>query len=259
MNNKKISIIIKSNCDISAIASLLQQNNNSWECFIINNSIQNIDQFIANDNRFKILADIKEAINHSTGDYIMFIDSHDIMTNDSVDNILHAIQFTNSDIIKVGLNTSYEERPETTNIKCKIQYIFKKDVILDYVFNDISVFCFKKDMISTLDVTQSEHCLLNCALLKAKDMVLAQRACIIKQQHLDIPVEDIINNYEQNHQNTSELFWKKYFRKVTPQIISQTVKNNDKKSFITFCHKIPLRLIPLRYRIMCYILKKTNK
>ena len=198
-------------------------------------------------------------MNHSTGDYVLFIDSHDILLDDAIDSILHAIQFTNADIIKLDSKLLKENMPESTDIKGKIKYIFNKNIILDYVFNDLSEFCVKKAIVSKIDTNQPDNALLLDILSKAKDMALSQKTCIIKQQCLDIPVKDIVYNYEKKHQKLPEAFWKQYFKNVTPKIISQTVKNNDKASFITFCHNIPLYLIPLRYRIMCYILKQTNK
>lgn len=141
MNHKKISIIIRSNCDISAITSLMQQNNNSWECYVVNNIIQNIEQFILNDNRFKILNNEQEAIKLSCGDYILFIDSSDILVNDAIDNILHTIQFTNADVIKFDSKLLKGDLPESADTKCKIKYIFNKNTVLNYAFNDLSEFC----------------------------------------------------------------------------------------------------------------------
>ncbi len=261
MNEKKISIIVKSNCDISAITSLMQQTNNYWECFIANNTIKNIEQYIINDKRFKILNNetIKEAISRSSGDYILFIDAQDILTNNAVDNILRIINFTNADIIKFESKLLPEEIPNNPDTKCMFKYIFKKENIMDYVWDNLSEFCFKKDIVSMIDPKQSEHAFLIQTLANAKDMAVTKKTFIIKKQNASISTTDIICNYEQNNKKLSKSFWKEYFKEITPKIVSQTVKNNDKSSFISFCHNIPLYLIPLRYRIICYILKKTNK
>ena len=265
MNNKKISIIIKTNCNISAISSLLQQNNYDWECFIINNSIKNIEQYIINDARFKIINDknnmdaINKAIQNSTGDYILFMDPDDILLNDAIDNILHMIDFTNADIIKYKSQLLSENIPDTNERRCIFEYVFKKNIIMDYIFNNLSEFCFKKDIVVDTYKNENEHAFLTDALLKSKDMALTKQTYLIKQTNSNLLIKDIIDNYEKNHQKTSNQFWKQYFKKLTPQIVSFSVKNNDKKSFITFCKKIPLRFIPLRYRIICYIFKKTNK
>ena len=96
-------------------------------------------------------------------------------------------------------------------------------------------------------------------LSNAKDMALTKKTCIIKQHAYDLYINDVIENYKENHDKLSYDFWVKYFKQISQQIIMNTIRNNDKLSFIRFCNEIPLKLIPWRYRIMCYILKKTNK
>ena len=90
-------------------------------------------------------------------------------------------------------------------------------------------------------------------------MALTKKTCIIKQHAYDLYINDVIENYKENHDKLSYDFWVKYFKQISQQIIMQAIRNNDKQSFIRFCNEIPLKLIPWRYRIMCYILKKTNK
>ena len=126
-----------------------------------------------------------------------------------------------------------------------------------HVFDSLSEFCLKKDIINKK--IQSEHTFLTDALIKSKDMAATTEICIKQQYTNRINAADIIDNFNKNYNKLPDKFWKTYFRKVTPYIIAQTVKTNDKKTFITFCKQIPLQLIPLRYRIICYILKKTNK
>ncbi len=265
MNNKKVSIIIKSNRDVSAISSLLQQNNNNWECFLVNNSVKNIEQYVINDNRFKILNyennlnAINEAIKRSKGQYIVFIDSNDILLNDAINNILCMIDFTDADIIKYNSQLLSESLPEVSDRKCIFKYIFNKETILDCAFDNISEFCLKKEIISEIDAVQSVSSFLTTALSTAKDMALTKQTYLIKQNYPNISIDDVIDNYKNNYNKISKNFWIKYFKCITPIVISETVKTNDKKSFLKFCTSIPLQFIPLRYRIMCYILKKTNK
>lgn len=257
MNDKKVSIIIKSNYDISAVASLLQQNNNSWECFVVNNTVKNIEQYIINDNRFFIFKDIQSAIQSAHGEYILFIDSDDILVSDAIDNILHMIEFTNADIIKFNSDNTSDTLPEASDRKCRFKYVFNKDSVTEYAFNNLSEFCFKKNIIHT--PINNEHSFLIDILSNAKDLTFTSKTCVVKQNTHNISVDDIIDNYNNNNQKLSNSFWKKYFQNITPQIIKHTIKNNDKKAFLNFCKSIPLQFIPLRYRIMCYILKKTNK
>lgn len=263
MNDIKISIIIKSNCDISAITSLLQQTNNAWECFVVNNTIKNIDQFIINDNRFKIVNDtttndiIKNIIAKASGNYILLINSDDILTPDAIDNLLHMIYFTNADIIKFNSRILSDDVPNISDKKCRFKYIFNKHNIMDYAFSDLSEICIKKDIIH--EFSKSEHAFVTNILSNAKDMALTKKTCIIKQRAYNLYINDVIENYKENHDKLSYDFWVKYFKQISQQIIINTIRNNDKLSFIRFCNEIPLKLIPWRYRIMCYILKKTNK
>lgn len=257
MNERKISIIIKSNYDISAVASLLQQSNSSWECFVINNTVKNIEQYIINDNRFFIFNDLGTAIQSAHGEYILLVDSNDILVADAIDNILHMIEFTNADIIKFNSGVISDTVPESSDKKCHFKYVFNKDSLMEYVFNNLSEFCFKKNIIKTL--TNNEHSFLVNILSNAKDLTFTNRTYIIKQTIHNVSVDDIIDNYNNNRTKLSDIFWKKYFQNITPQIIKNSIQTDDKKSFIKFCKTIPLQFIPLRYRIMCYILKKTNK
>lgn len=265
MNDKKISIIIPSNDTIYAIASLVQQNNNLWECFIINNSVKDIEQYIINDHRFKLLKDtkkndpIKTAIHNAKGEYILFVNSTNILVNDAIDNILHIIDFTNADIIKFNSQTEKTPNTEDNDNKCEFNYIPNKNKLIDYIYDNICEFCFKKDIVSDIDMHQSAHTMLTSLLLRATDMSVTQKICLIRQNNNNLSVSDVIDNYINNHDKLPKIFWKKYFKNVTPQIVSQTTKSNDKKSFINFCSKIPLNLIPLRYRFICYILRQTNE
>ena len=113
-----------------------------------------------------------------------------------------------------------------------------------------------KEMESNIDLVEN---MINTILSNAKDLTFTNRTYIIKQTIHNVSVDDIIDNYNNNNTKLSDIFWKKYFQNITPQIIKNSIQTDDKKSFIKFCKTIPLQFIPLRYRIMCYILKKTNK
>ena len=258
----KITFIIPQNYDISAITSLLQCNNDSWECFIINNSVKNFDQYIIGNKQFKILNDssnqniLYDAINRASGEYILILDAKDIVVSDIIDAIDYVSDFTNSDIIKFESKQEYISTNKTIKQKYKFKYICNKKVLTNYVFNLLSEFCFKKDFIKNINIV-NHHSLLTRALATGKDMTIVQKNCVICQQTLNI--NDIIDNYKTNHDILSKDFWKNYFKTLTPNVVKYAIKNNDKTNFINFCKQIPLNLIPLRYRLICYILKKTNK
>lgn len=264
MNDTKLTIIIAQNYDISAITSLLQCNDNSWECFIINNSVKNIDKYIIDNKQFKILNGssnlniINDAINRASGDYILILDAKDIVISDIIDVISYISDFTNSDIIKFESKQEYVSTDKTTKNKYKFKYIFNKQILTDYISNPLSEFCFKKNVIQDINFTNSIS-FLTGALSTAKDMTITRKTCVIHQQSDILTINDIIDNYKINHDKLSYDFWKNYFKTITPNIIRYAIKNNDKNNFIIFCKQIPLNLIPLRYRLMCYILKKTNK
>lgn len=263
MKNVKISVIIKSNFDISAINSLLRQNVDQWECFIINNNIKNINSYIADDSRFHIIDDntnpniVYDTIKKANGEYILLISADDILMSNAIYYILHIINFTNADIIKFNSSPLSESVPDTSNKVYRFKYIFNKGNLLEYIFSNISEFCFKKEIIT--NPIQSEHAFLINAVTNAKDVAMTKDTCIMRQQQYNLSVSDVIENYEYNHVKLQKDFWKQYFQYVTPQIIKQTIVDNDKKSFINFCRKIPLELIPLRYRIMCYMLMKSGE
>lgn len=253
---KRISIIINTNHDISAILSLLQQNTNSWECIILNNLVKDIDKYINKDSRFKIInkSDIKDAVKSAKGEYILFANSDDIFVSEAISNILHIINFTDADIIKFNCGKTCKNDLTDNGKMCPFKYIFNKNDIMNYAFNSLSEFCFKKELISV-----SDKILLTTFLISAKDMASTDKTCILRHNDYIISTRDAIDNYKNNRTKAPLYFWKKYFNIITPKIIKQNVRINDKKSFIEFCNNIPMRLIPWRYRIICYILKKTNK
>lgn len=252
MNNVKITIIIKSDNYVSAIDSLLRQDIDNFECFIINNE----KGFKSPDTRFKT-KNINDVIKDANGDYILFLKSNNILIPDTIKNISRVIDFTNADIIK--FNSDYAETDVNSNEKNSFRYMFNKGNIIDYISDSLSEFCFKKDIIKNIDLNLSEHTFLIDALLKAKDITIIDKKFLINKKEDNLCVQNIIENYKINKNNLSKNFWKTYFKITTPKIVLQTINMNDKKSFVEFCHQIPLCLIPLRYRIICYILKKTNK
>ncbi len=259
MNKPKITIIINQNNDLPAISSVLKNAGDASECFVINNSVRNIEQYLEN-KKIKILNDISidEAINLASGEYILLLNANDILTSDTIDNISYMIDFTDADIIKYNSLKPSNQNEIPTDKKCIFQYVFNKQNIIDYVFNSISEFCFKKDVIKNLDFS-NQHSFITRALSVAKDMAVTKHNCIICQNNNILTPTDIIKNYNYNHDRLPEVFWKKYFKITTAQVIRQTIKNDDRKTFFGFCNQIPLKLIPLQYRFICYIFKKTNK
>ena len=242
--------------------SILQQNNTSWECFILNNSIKNIEQYIINDKRFTIIntdTALDTIIQKAKGKYISFINASDILIVDTVDNILYTTDLTDSDIIKTPSELLSRAKSYDPDRKCKFKYIFNKNEITQYIFDDLSEFCFKKEILLKTATGQSCRALLTNALLNAKDMTTIENTCILKQRQPEVSVNDIIETYTNNKEKLSQNFWRKYFKQITPTLIANMAKTNNKVDFLKFCRQIPLSLIPLRYRIMCYILKKTNK
>ena len=260
MVHNKITVIIKNCHDISAIAALLKQNSNSWECFIVDNTIKDIEKHINIDNRFSFVNGkdaIDRAIANANGEYILFINSNDILVANAIDNILNMIYMTNADVVNFKSVLLSDAGIEESDTKCRFKYICNHDEMMQYVFNNICEFCFKKNLVH--EMPNFEHTFLTGALVDAKDMVATKSNLLISQGSQYISVKDICNNYKSNHEKLPEKFWRKYFKTKISKIIASTVNANDKNLFLEFCRTVPLRLIPLRYRIFCYILKKTNK
>lgn len=260
MKRKKFSIIIKNVDNISAISSLDQNKFNKcdFEYLIVNNNIKNIDKYIANNNKFHVLSNtnIANAISKISGDYVMIINSCDIFVSTVFDNILKAIEMCDADIIHFN-SCQYNQN---TNSNDPLDYIFNKTDIMNFAFNYLSEFCFKRDILTT--TFSSDRVILINALLNTQNMVNYSQNYLITKKHDYIdPNEyiDIIDNYFVMKKYASEKFWKKYFYNLIPKMIQTMVKSNDKEKFFIAVKKTPWKFIPWRYKIIFWVFKMVAK
>ena len=122
-----ISIIIpnynKSNYIVESIDSIKEQTSNNWECIIIDdcstdNSVLTIKSAIKNDDRFRLYINNKNrggafsrniGIKKSSGKYIVFLDSDDILDKNCIQNRFNKISTSNKlDFLVFPMNTFYQ-------------------------------------------------------------------------------------------------------------------------------------------------------
>ena len=261
--NKIISIVIKNANDILAIESLKQQNFKGWECFLINNSVENINEHIATDSRFHLLKtnNINDAIQLANGNYIIIINADDVFIPSALDYIYHMIYLTDADIINFK-SKQLDTSNGIKNSKPDFNYICQKHYILEHVFDDLSCFCIKNDVICKTQDFSSDHLIVFDALKNAKDMTITVQTYLLKKTQHQIVQESfeyikIIDNFLNNKNEFSPDFWKKYFATIMPDLVIKT--KQTKKTFIALCKKIPLKLIPLKYRLTLFIMRIINR
>ena len=122
-----ISIIIpnynKSNYIVESIDSIKEQTSNNWECIIIDdcstdNSVLTIKSVIKNDDRFRLYINNKNrggafsrniGIKKSSGKYIVFLDSDDILNKNCIQYRFNKISTSNKlDFLVFPMNTFYQ-------------------------------------------------------------------------------------------------------------------------------------------------------
>ncbi|SFF74363.1 Glycosyltransferase involved in cell wall bisynthesis [Salegentibacter agarivorans] len=114
---RKVSIIIpnfnRAHLILETLQSVVNQNYTNWECVIVDdgstdNSLQVIQDFIYNDDRFTLLkrplsrrkganACRNYGFEKSDGYYVQWFDSDDIMTIDHIEKLVSAIEINNVD------------------------------------------------------------------------------------------------------------------------------------------------------------------
>lgn len=167
MPNPKYSIIVPvynaaqylSKC----ITSVIEQKNTNWELIIVDdgskdNSLAIAKEFELKDNRIKVFHTDNHGVSsarntgldNSTGEYIVFIDSDDIV----LDTYLSNFEISDSDCIVTGINVDYKGKINAEQPESLIE-IFSKDFgVAINNFSDKSYFrgpcakAFKREIIS---------------------------------------------------------------------------------------------------------------
>lgn len=272
MNRPFFTIIIKKTTSVTAIDALFKQSFSDWECIIANNNIENIEQYIANDSRFKILPhqsdDIYENVNRAievcNGKYFIIINSDDVFTPKSLTDISRMATLTDAEIIKYETMTVQSvSGVEMDEQQYTFNYIIRKKIILESAFGNLSGFCFKNHIMQSEKIHSPEHIFILNKLIEAHAITRTNQIYVLSLKNIDNTTSDdyvnIVKNYISHADNIDDAFWKKYFYSIMPKLIITMVTNHERDKFIYVCHNVPLRFIPHRYRFMIFLLKITHK
>ncbi len=144
-DNKQLSIIIPNfNSEIyleETLQSIQNQTNPKWECIIVDDgssdsSPQIAKSYCEKDNRFKLLYRNREpkgesscrniGIENAQFDYVMFIDSDDLLVSDCVENRINNMQ-KNTDLLIHGTDYYYQDgtRKQIRTLKEGNDYLSK--------------------------------------------------------------------------------------------------------------------------------------
>lgn len=243
MNDTKFSIIITKADYSQKTDYAFDQVFKNFEYFFIDNNAKTIN----------------DTISKATGDYIIFINSEDTFIPNALANIARMIYLTNSDLIKFGKTNNLNQT--TSNVHARdFQYLFLKNDIMEYAFSDLSEFCIKKDIVKNLDFNLPRHILTLNVLMSAKDITQTDDIYIYSRRPAPLISETdeyihIADWYLKNSNISNEQFWKKYFMTIIPLMVKDTTIQNNKDVFNNVIKKIPLRLIPLKYKFIFFIMK----
>ena len=130
------------------IDSIINQSYKNLEIFLVDdgspdNTGQICDDYAVKDNRVKVihktnggLSDARNAaINAAIGDYILFIDSDDIVAENHVEHLYNMIRKTNSDIAIDIIQPFYEgSEPIIDTLQGKQEAVYNADEILKKMF-----------------------------------------------------------------------------------------------------------------------------
>lgn len=169
MENKKVSIIVPVyNVELyieDCLNSLLNQTYSNYEIILINdgstdNSIEICSKY--NDQKIKIFNQNNKGvsiarnvgISLATGQYIMFVDADDIVSENYIENLITSIEETNTDMVVCGYTkektelvnkrNSQEIKGEIINANTMLENMMENNLQEGYLWNKI----FKKSIIS---------------------------------------------------------------------------------------------------------------
>lgn len=259
-----ITVIIKNSHDVSAITSLLNQEFKNWQCIIINNKNPKALELTDQDARFTFVdGDINDAIELVTGYFVMIINSNEILHKNAFFHITRMCALTNADVSKYTTD-KISKMPALYDQKerSKFKYIFKKSEIIPHAFDSLSEFCFKTDFIKNQKFEKSESVFVSNLLINANTMAITPQICLYTPSvHalLAKDYRDLVDNFKVIHNDYSDAIWHKYFRAMIPGFIARTTKNDDRETFVYCCKNTPLKYVPLKYRIIFFILKITSR
>ena len=169
MENKKVSIIVPVyNVELyieDCLNSLLNQTYSNYEIILINdgstdNSIEICSKY--NDQKIKIFNQNNKGvsiarnvgISLATGQYIMFVDADDMVSEKYIENLIKSIEETNTDMVVCGYTkekaelvnkkNSQEIKGEIINANTMLENMMENNLQEGYLWNKI----FKKSIIN---------------------------------------------------------------------------------------------------------------
>ena len=160
------TIIIKDTDSLVAIDAIKRQNWNNYECFITNNSLPGLEQYIGLDSHFCIVENkyenkyenINAAIERANGEYFIILNSNDALIPNSLSDISRIANLTDSKIIKYGaLYSKNVSEISLDEQQCVFNYLIRRNVIMESVFDNLSAFCFARNIIKKHPLFAPEH------------------------------------------------------------------------------------------------------
>ena len=261
MKDVFFTIIIKDTDNLAALDAVKRQSWNNYECFITHNHIKDLEKYIADDKRFHIVNfDLNTVLEQACGRYFIIINSDDILTPDALQNISKIAQLTDAPIIKY--NTAHTKGGAALSLdeqKFVFNYLIRHDLIMQSVFHSLSGFCFARDIIQSHKINSSEHVFIMNMLKDVKSIAKTENIYLLQlaqaKKHTSVEYIEIIDTYKKIEKEFSNYFWHTYFQKIIPDLIMTTVSEHRRDAFVQCCKKIPLKFIPLKYKIMFFIMR----
>ncbi len=262
------TIIIKDSDNLAALDAVNRQNWNNYECFIVNNSIKDLEKYIVSNNRFHIIENksddkyknINTAIEQGNGEYFIILNSSDILTQNSLADISRIANLTDAQIIEY--NTMYVQNVSGVSLdeqQCIFNYLIRRKIIMESVFDSMSAFCFSHSIIKKQILNLPEHVFIMNLLKDTPSIAKTNNTYLLQlAEHNKIKSEEyikIVDNYKKIENEFDNNFWRNYFKKIIPGLMMATVSEKRRDAFVYCCKNIPLKFIPLKYRFMFSVMK----
>lgn len=262
------TIIIKDTDSLVAIDAIKRQNWNNYECFITNNSLPGLEQYIGLDSHFCIVENkyenkyenINAAIERANGEYFIILNSNDALIPNSLSDISRIANLTDSKIIKYG--ALYLKKVSEISLdeqQCVFNYLIRRNVIMESVFDNLSAFCFARNIIKKHPLFAPEHIFIMHLLKDIPSIVKTGNTYVLQMVENDkIKSEEyvkIIDSYKDIKNEFSDDFWREYFERIIPELMSAIVSEQRRDIFAYCCKNIPLKFVPLKYKFMFFIIK----
>ncbi|MBR5904733.1 MAG: glycosyltransferase family 2 protein [Alphaproteobacteria bacterium] len=267
-NKPYFTIIIKDNKSGILIDSLKSQSLTNWECFIFGNETDVLKEHIQKDKRFNFInnprissqENIKNIINQSNGDYIFILNSSDYFIPYALSIFTQMTESTESEVI--SYETTFSERVLELPDKeytCIYRYLVRRKSILEYVFEDLSGFCFRKDFLANADFVEPENLFILKTLISTPAICRTKLVGVIHTESIpnfaSVEYKKIIDTYIENKTNIDKHFWKNYFQILIPEMLNDTISQHNSNTLIYCCKKIPFNIIPWKYKFICLLFK----